>query len=70
MDRRQFAIAIATRGGQLLLEPLSSLRAAAQDRDGFSLAYAESIEIGGLTDDGVSEFEVRVARFRSARASS
>ena len=67
MDRRQFAIATVAVGGQLLLdpfEPFAVLRAAPlQNADALSPAYAESVEISGLTDDGASEFEVRVARF-------
>ena len=63
MDRRQFAIATATLGGRLLVDPFSSLRGAVQGGDVLSPAYAESVEISGLTEDGASEFEVRLARF-------
>src|SRR5262245_53211371 len=64
MDRRQFAIATAAAGGRLLLDPFSALRAAAaQNADALSPAYAESVEISGLSEDGSSEFEVRLARF-------
>ena len=64
MDRRQFAIATAAVGGRLLLDPFASLRAAAiQSPDALAPAYAESVEISGLTEDGASEFEVRLARF-------
>src|SRR5262249_8957348 len=64
MDRRQFALATAAVGGRLLLDPFSALRAAAtQNADALSAAYAESVELSGLSDDGSSEFEVRLARF-------
>ena len=64
MDRRQFTIATAAVGGRLLLDPFSALRAAAaQNADALSPAYAESVEISGLSEDGASEFEVRLARF-------
>ena len=67
MDRRQFAIAAAAVGGRLLIDPFapfSALRAAAtQNADALSPAYAESVEISGLSEDGASEFEVRLARF-------
>jgi hypothetical protein len=65
MDRRQFAIATAALGGRLLVDPFPSLRAAVQGGDVLSPAYAESVEISGLTEDGASEFEVRLARFPS-----
>jgi len=63
MDRRQFAIATAAFGGRLLIDPFSSFRAPAQDGDVLSPAYAESVEISGLIENGASEFEVRLARF-------
>jgi hypothetical protein len=67
MDRRQFVIATAAVAGRLLVDPLApfaALRAAAaQDPDALSPAYAESVEISGLSEDGASEFEVRLARF-------
>jgi hypothetical protein len=64
MNRRQFAIATAAVGGRLLIDPFSVLRAAATQNDGaLSPAYAESVEISGLSEDGASEFEVRLARF-------
>jgi hypothetical protein len=63
MDRRQFAVATAALGGRLLVDPFSSLRAAVHGGDVLSPAYAESVEISGLTEDGASEFEVRLARF-------
>jgi hypothetical protein len=67
MDRRHFAIATAAVGGRLLIDPFvpfSALRAAAtQNADALSPAYAESVEISGLSEDGASEFEVRLARF-------
>jgi hypothetical protein len=37
--------------------------AATQNAEVLSPAYAESVEISGLTEDGASEFEVRLARF-------
>jgi hypothetical protein len=67
MDRRQFAIATAAVGGRLLIDPFapfSALRAVAtQNADALLPAYAESVEISGLSEDGASEFEVRLARF-------
>src|SRR5262245_36607696 len=64
MDRRQFTLATAAVGGRLLLDPFSALRASAiQTADALSPAYAESVEISGLSEDGSSEFEVRLARF-------
>ena len=67
MDRREFAIATAAVGGRLLIDPFApfaALRAAAtQNADALSPAYAESVEISGLSEDGASEFEVRLARF-------
>ena len=65
MDRRQFVLATAAVGGRLL-DPFSALRAAAPQNP-FALppAYAESVEISGLSEDGASEFEVRLARFPS-----
>ena len=67
MDRRQFVIVTAAVGGRLLLDPFApfaALRAAAtQSADALSPAYAESVEISGLSEDGTSEFEVRLARF-------
>jgi len=63
MDRRQFVLATAAVGGRLL-DPFSALRAAAtQNPVALSPSYAESVEISGLTEDGASEFEVRLARF-------
>jgi hypothetical protein len=59
MDRRQFAIATAAFGGRLFIDPFSSFRAPAQDGDVLSPAYAESVEISGLIENGASEFEVR-----------
>ena len=67
MDRRQFAIATAAIAGRLLIDPFapfSTLRAAGtQNADALSPAYAESVEISGVSEDGASEFEVRLARF-------
>src|SRR5262245_50355158 len=64
MDRRRFALVTAAVGGRLVLDPFSALRAAAtQNPDALPPAYAESIEISGLSEDASSEFEVRLARF-------
>ena len=69
MKRRTFAVATAAVGGRLLFDFFSSFSAlraaAAQNADAVSPAYAESVEISGLAEDGTSEFEVRLARFPS-----
>jgi hypothetical protein len=66
MDRRQFAIATAAFGGRVLLDPFArfpAVGAAIQNAEALAPAYAESVEMSGLSEDGASEFEVRVARF-------
>src|SRR5262245_54429176 len=74
MDRRQFAIATAVFGGRFLIDPFArfpALRAAAiQNTDALTPAYAESVEISGLSEDGASEFEVRLARFPARSSGS